>query len=79
MRANISRVKSASSIMIVLPNSASTTPTTISLGTKLSVCSLIDVAAWIMPKMIPATSAGIRIGAEARARIHIACWATPMK
>ena len=49
------------------------------VGTKLKVASLIDVAAWIMPSRRPASSAGIRIGAAASARIQRACCATPMK
>ena len=65
--------------MIEPPKMARQSATTISFGTKVRVCSLIEVAAWNMPRMRPATSAGIRIGAEARARIQSACCATPMK
>ena len=51
----------------MLPNTTIEIATTISLGTKLKVCSLIDVAAWIMPRIRPDSSAGIRIGAAANA------------
>src|SRR6185295_19383659 len=65
--------------MIEPPKTARQTAITISLGTKVRVCSLIEVAAWNMPRMRPATSAGIRIGAQASARIQSACCATPMR
>ena len=50
--------------MIAPPKMARQTATTISFGTKVSVCSLIEVAAWTMPRIRPASSAGIRIGAR---------------
>jgi hypothetical protein len=79
IRAKMSLVKSTSSIRIAVPNKARQTPTTTSLGTKLKVASLIEVAAWTMPSRIPVISAGIRIGAEASARIQSACCAIPTK
>jgi hypothetical protein len=39
-------VKSTRSMRMAVPKRARQTATTISLGTKLSVCSLIEVAAW---------------------------------
>ncbi|PAV67629.1 hypothetical protein WR25_02147 [Diploscapter pachys] len=79
MRSNMPTVKSLSSPRIRLPKIMIENATTSSLGTKLSVCSLIDVAAWIMPRMRPASSAGIRIGALARASTHIVWLATVRK
>ena len=64
---------------MLLPKIARQMAVMMSFGTKLSVCSLIEVAAWTMPSSTPMTSTGIRIGAEASARIHSACCATPMK
>ena len=75
----MSRVKSAISPIIALPNRTRQRPTTISLGTNDNVCSLIEVAAWIMPRISPAASAGIRIGEAVSASTHKACWATPRK
>ena len=66
-------------MVMLSPNKARQIATTISLGTNASVCSLIEVAAWIIPSTSPATSAGIRIGAHTSASTHSACWATPMK
>jgi len=76
---NTSWVKPLISIMIEPPKMARQIATTISFGTKVRVCSLIDVAAWNMPRIRPATRAGIRIGTQASARIQRACCATPMK
>ena len=48
-------------------------------GTNDKVASLIEVAACTIPTISPDTSTGIRIGAEASARIHSVCCAIPTK
>src|SRR3546814_9161333 len=65
-----SRVKSVSSTRMLPPKIARQIAATISLGTKVSVCSLIDVAACTMPSSTPMMSTGSSSGAEASARIH---------
>ena len=72
-------VKSLIIFFILPPNTTIDTPTTISLGTNDKVCSLIEVAAWIMPVSSPASSAGMRIGAAASASTHIVWLATVRK
>ena len=79
IRSKMPIVKSLSSPRISPPNSMIEIATTISLGTNDKVCSLIEVAAWIMPRMRPETSAGIRIGAAASASTHIVWFATVRK
>lgn len=61
------------------PQIASAIATMMSFGTKLNVCSLIDVAACTIPKTTPAISAGIRMGADPSANIQSARCATSMK
>src|SRR3546814_11296540 len=63
----------------ISPKIARQIAATISLGTKVNVCSLIDVAACTMPSSTPMMSTGSSSGAAASARIPSACCETPTK
>jgi hypothetical protein len=65
MAATMSRMKSTSRPPVMPPNRASARNTPRSFGTKVSVCSLIEVAACTRPMTRPMTSAGTSAGSTA--------------
>src|SRR5687768_537936 len=65
--AKISFVKSPMRPIIEPPNSTSTRAVIVSLGTKVSVCSLTEVAACTTPTARPTTSEAISTGAATSA------------